>query len=339
MKRKAGYALVSAMDEAFVPGVELLMYSFLRFNPWFKGDWIVISDGLSQSAKNRLARLYPARFMKISAKLRRKALGVIEKDPITRGRFAQFFNLELFSLQGYRRVVFLDSDMLCLGDLSPLFFKAPDFGVACDDLSLDPWFPELRSPRANGLTPNRLRYGRELKQSFNSGMLSISSRFLGSRILDSILADPYFDDPGSFRESAGTTDQFVLNRRFGDLAKNVGSAYNWPLHLDPLLRHAFRATAADIRLLHFAGMAKPWKLSATEIAKRRPWEERHYYSLWHQLRQEMTEGLGHAEALADHEERTAERAKNGGWRSKLVGKWRGRWRNFLRLTRSRTARS
>jgi lipopolysaccharide biosynthesis glycosyltransferase len=327
---KPDYGLVFAIDENYITGAETMMASVLRHNPWFKGDWIVIADKLSQGALARLRKIHPLKFVPLDPVLARKARGAKGKDAALGHIWPAFFALQLFSFKGYKRLVYLDVDMLCLGDISSLFFKAPPFGVVHDDVSLDPWFPELRSRFAPHQSMNRWRYGRDLAQSFNSGMMTVSSRHLGPAVYKALLADPYFDDPRAFMEGEATADQFILNRAFGDVATSVGCEYNWSIYMDELMRSAFRKTQAEARVIHYAGMVKPWLTKAGSRHRYVHPEEWHFYSAWHQVRQEMEGGLGREEALRNYRQRRRLHSFNMPWMKAIRGRWR-RWLRWVRL--------
>jgi lipopolysaccharide biosynthesis glycosyltransferase len=41
------YALATLTDDNYILGTKILIYSFLKYNPWFTGDIVIIFDKLS----------------------------------------------------------------------------------------------------------------------------------------------------------------------------------------------------------------------------------------------------------------------------------------------------
>lgn len=148
---------------------------------------------------------------------------------------AAFFILEAFSLSQYARVITLDSDMICLKNVSDL--------LACDfDLGVCQAFDYEEN---------------EALPYFNTGVMTIGQKHLTGETYRAILAHQMSLDYDNRR---GKADQAVLNDFFGmDGVQFISLDFN-------ITKRNFRdgsiSTADDIfsssaRILHFVG-EKPW---------------------------------------------------------------------------------
>ena len=109
-----------------------MLYSFHKYNPDFAGDVIVITDDFSPEYRHRLEQISPVRFEAPDPRLR-AAVDVLQaSEPQLQDIYRRLFSLEIFRLAGYDRVVYLDSDMYCSGDLSELFTRQEAL-LACPD--------------------------------------------------------------------------------------------------------------------------------------------------------------------------------------------------------------
>ena len=50
--------LATVTTEAFVPGTLVMLHSFLKVNPWFEGDLVIIHDGLEPTAHQSLVACF-----------------------------------------------------------------------------------------------------------------------------------------------------------------------------------------------------------------------------------------------------------------------------------------
>lgn len=150
-------AVCTVSDNNFALVTYTMLYSFLKNNSWFDGDIYVFTEGITDNNQIPLKHLYPnvkivipdlTKYEKALANFKSfDNMGIY--DPETHEYFLGFarywphaLKFEAFGLEGYDRVVFLDSDILVLGSLKELFEIDADFGFAKDtaaekDFSLD----------------------------------------------------------------------------------------------------------------------------------------------------------------------------------------------------------
>jgi lipopolysaccharide biosynthesis glycosyltransferase len=152
---------------------------------------------------------------------------------------AALLTLEAFGIRDADRVVFLDADMVCLGDLTDLFTL--DVDLAGCHTGSDRAAKEARAGTlARGL-------------KINTGVLVIGRRYLRDSTRRRLARYP----------SGAFADQDVLNRFLrGRPVYCLDHRFNY---------HAqffWRGDETDVRLLHYAG-TKP--LEAPDLPRMRPW--------------------------------------------------------------------
>ncbi len=216
---------VTVLSDAFVEYFLVFLFSIRKHNPWFDHDFLIIhsktSSPLSEENRRRISEFYPkARFLFVDE------AGYARFTPDPRF-FAALLKIEAFRIPGYDTVIFLDSDMLCLGDISHLFSLDVPF-AACP-------------PGKDAAKKERVANTYRLGQNFNSGVMVIGKKYLSKRVHDKIL-----------RARGGPhADQEILNPFFRfrriyclDHHYNYNAAFFW---------NGDGKDDPDVRILHFAG--------------------------------------------------------------------------------------
>ncbi len=224
--------------------------------------WI-LDLGLEARARERVdsvcarsaRRAVDVRWLQVDASLLRSVRTVGHLVPATYARLL----LPALLPDDVQRVVYLDGDMLVLGDLEPLATRdlhgasvaaVPDFLVERVGSS--------NSPIANlGNRHPEARY-------FNGGVLIMNlARWRAEGIADRVFAFAIEHEPLTFG------DQDALNGVLADwdelpLAYNLQSRFFWldnasPTDLVDRLRRDHRQLISDAVVLHFSGPRKPWQ--------------------------------------------------------------------------------
>jgi lipopolysaccharide biosynthesis glycosyltransferase len=228
-------ALCTICNDSFVLGTKVLLFSFLEKNKWFKGDIIVFYSenysSLSNESMQILNKIYPKIIYKKIDESDYSAL--IEKFKTLPGsnlRFVpSFFTFDAFDLvETYENVVYLDSDMIVLDDLSELF--SLDIGIA--------------------VTPDAGEYDISKKyQRFNGGFLVLGNSIRGKNYKNKLISQ------GMNLYKMQHADQTILN----DVLKNniyyLNSRYNCLKRCFP--DNKFKEFDKSIKIIHYVG-AKPW---------------------------------------------------------------------------------
>jgi lipopolysaccharide biosynthesis glycosyltransferase len=242
-----GFATVA--NGRFFPGVEALLLSILAVYPDFRSSFHVFHDGsLTPFHQDRLRSIYPAIQFVVPRPVWASALPL---DSPNRERIGLlgYLNIYALSLEGYRRVIVLDSDVLVVGPLDPLWADGDAFRAVIDC----------------GATPYGLVSPRTGRPILNSGLISIPGWALGEALLARIqdlitlTADPYCPILDAF------ADQRVWNQLL----------LEQPLELMPInfncnikyLVQFLEGCIEGISLIHFAG-PKPWLIDEQQPRSR-----------------------------------------------------------------------
>jgi lipopolysaccharide biosynthesis glycosyltransferase len=294
---QAPYCLATISSREFCIATEVLLYSFMKYNPWFEGDLVVIGDDLTADLEARLNRRHPVRLHRPDPRLKAAAQSLSSLLPDEPAVYRRFYTFEVFRLAGYERVLYLDSDICCTGDVAPLFtaqaplLACPD-GFTYADRILD-CLAEAEGRQHRPLE----RYGRRFARSFNAGVLSIAAELLGEATYEDLLA--MLDGEG-WRALGPSkfTDQMALNLQFADRFTALSGIYNFMIFIEAYQKAWDEFGFADARLLHFAGTIKPWNDYAPgDLLKRAP-QFIKFFDVWRELLQEARASAPRA-ALAE----------------------------------------
>lgn len=240
--RGCGTALCTVLNDDYAAGFLVLCHSLLRENPGLDVPFIVVHHPdyapLSPDTKALASRAYPnIEFHLADADAYQTVWANRDKHLHTPNRLrSAFFILEAFSLSRFKRVIALDSDMICLGRLNALLESDAPL-AACT---------AFRHPGAH-----KLDY-------FNSGTLVIGTPHLTGETYRRLLT--HHISP-NYETRKGKADQAILNDFFqpGSITE-LPEAFNASKRKYPDSRQVDidSLRADDVRLLHFVG-EKPWQ--------------------------------------------------------------------------------
>lgn len=222
--------------DKFAPGLEALILSLVQVYPGMANRFVVYHDGrLSPFVQERLRQIYPGfEFEQHDPGQYQVALG--DADNHRRIGLLGYLSLKALEITGASYVVILDSDLLVLGDVSPLWTLGtiavvPDAGQR----------PFASISRATG------------RAVINSGVISIPRHELGDpeRVAAVLARVGEEQDP----DIAKFADQKFWNLYFADrdvtlLPQNFNTIKN-------LVRIFYPEEMGAISVLHLTG-AKPW---------------------------------------------------------------------------------
>jgi lipopolysaccharide biosynthesis glycosyltransferase len=274
------YCMVTISDAEFSIASEVLIYSFLKYNPWFKGELLIIADDLPDDHKCRLEKLAPVRVMSPDPRLRESVDRLQAKEPRLKDIYRRLFSLEIFRLAEYDRVVYLDSDMYCSGDISELF-SASNPLLACPDGFT--YADQIRAllDGSDQITATE-RYGKTFNSSFNAGVLSVGSELLGESTYTQLLNLLNYDVWQALGESI-FTDQMALNIHFENNFTALDGKYNYVIFLEGYQKGMDNLSLLDARIVHFAGPIKPWNCYAPEELLERAPNFIKFIDVWREL--------------------------------------------------------
>jgi len=140
-------ALYLVCNNSAVLMANVLIYSFKKHNPWFKGDIVVLHDNdectLSSHAKS-IMRIYhdSIKFQQIDTKRYITLFKRIRRSCKAAGRFRTLpclYKWEMFKSSEYDRIIYLDTDCLSLNSLKGAidYSDAHNFIAAPDSVDWD----------------------------------------------------------------------------------------------------------------------------------------------------------------------------------------------------------
>ena len=281
--------MATVTSDAFVPGTFVTVGSFLLRHPWFKGDVLVLHHGLSEAGRETLAAFPQVQLRAVSPDLANRVAQLGEALPQFRrpvNRLPRFYSLEAFRLDGYRKVLFCDSDVLFNAPVDELFSRAEPllcagdqpcirgYGRDCDTFG---WVP-ANAPNA-------------YLRTFNAGFLLIDRALTAGPCHADLLA---MIRPQTWRnvpDVGAVTDQLLLNQYFAGRQTLIEPTYNYLMSPSAFLKRWHGLELKNAKVLHFNGIAKPWQMDnvlrhAQGEAGRRPVSG---YSLWYEAWMECIE--------------------------------------------------
>ena len=243
-RKTARCCMVTALSDDFVEYFLVLMHSIRKHNRWFKHDVIILhGTTLSPLSKKNMERIRKA-YAKVS-------FVAVDEAPYERFHadtpkrlWPALLKLAIFRIRGYDRIVFIDSDILCLGDISYLFTLDVPFAACPAGKDLE------RKRRVAG----KVRW----KVGINSGVMVIGKKYLNEATHEKLLR----------YRSGPCADQDVLTR-FLRWRRVYCLPHEYNYHAE-FFWHDTNRTNDDVRLLHYAGV-KP--LENPKLPRMKMWFE------------------------------------------------------------------
>jgi lipopolysaccharide biosynthesis glycosyltransferase len=217
-----------------------MLHSFLKHNPWFTGDVILIHGELRAESRERLAGYV---LQPVSDELSRRVDAVVDIRPDFGSKRAQFYSLDTFRLRGYDKVLFCDSDLLFRHSIQDLF-EQPHSLVACGD-----------GAYYRGTGRDFIGLGR-IENTFNAGLFVVDQTLLNDEIwsgLVRLVTPAMFRNPGLH-----FTDQSILNLYLAGRQHLAGGTYNFLMSHGAAISQREGLAMTEARVLHFNGPRKPW---------------------------------------------------------------------------------
>ena len=276
------YCVCTMVNDKFARGCEVMLYSFLSNNSWFDGDVVVIcgKEGspmpLSEDSKERIGNIYHktifkeyeySDFFDIINKVQNFALA---------GTESLLYKFPVFEMEEYDRILFLDSDLLIIGDIKELFDNDAPF-TACPD-------------RCDAAYNDTLWHKRT-EEYYNMGLFVVNKPYIHKGMINEFLS---LFDTIDFTQitrwnphHGNFVDQDTFNAYFLDKGAVVAPAsiYNFD-------RFRFDDGNNDrAKIVHYLEPNKPWE-GCTSCASTDVWKEyekkyetwlSYYYFRWGEI--------------------------------------------------------
>jgi lipopolysaccharide biosynthesis glycosyltransferase len=259
MEKKIKMAIATVTSQDFVPGTLVLIHSFLKHNPWFDGDIVIICDSLEADQK-RLFQIFPkVIFKKPGDDLLLRIGHLCRNLPKILPKRQRFYSIEAFNLKGYDKLLFFDSDMLVTSDLSEIFEQQTEL-MACSDNPYDKQDRIRDKVSFKRLSSDEIAGNPQiLAKTFNAGFMVVDKIFLNNETYQSL---KLLINTDIFRKiKTHNTDQVVLNLHFDNKVTFLHAGYNLILSQSPELIKTKKLSPDEIKILHFTGKYKPWSAS------------------------------------------------------------------------------
>lgn len=236
-------ALVTMLNDDFVIGYRVMMYSLLSNNKWFDLPVVIINDGLSQRSTVEVKSLYDNVIFK---DINRRMYADVNFEMTAPRLRSTYYKLDTFSYDEFDRLVFLDVDMVILRDIKPLFDCFQPFTAV------------------RGYDPARDC----LRNDINSGVFVVNKPFIG--------VSTYTDLIGIAKEGHRMPDQTTVNRYFRNKIHYLEKSFNVEkrMQYSSVYRHIY----LNARILHFVG-EKPWQPKTSQKEEQYKDAERKWWNL------------------------------------------------------------
>lgn len=263
------YCLATVTCESFLWGTIVMLHSFLKHNPWFEGDIVVIHDFIPPRLQRHVNCFKNVTWLQVGDELKNRVDTLCNGVPHLdlEHKKQRFYSLELFRLEGYRKVLFCDSDILFLDSISELFQEGSETGdlLCCGDLHYYTGTPV----DAVTLLPGASGTGGSIDHTFNAGFMLVGEHYLTPHHYCGLL--DLLDVERWRGIMSPRTDQVIYNLYFRNRCHLLGAQYNYLLGHADAIAGKNPIPAPDIKVLHFNNKPKPWDcLSVLDAAASRP---------------------------------------------------------------------
>lgn len=237
-------ALCTICNNEFIDGLMVMLSSFLRNNTWFKGKVIVYYHDqyspISITNMNRARSLCEnIEFKQVDVSQYEKLISKFLKMKKAQSRLIpSLFTFEVFEdIKHFDKILYLDSDMLVLNDISEIFKLNHDITV----------------------TPDAGEYIKREYSVFNGGFL-----LLNNSISDKEYKKKLIDHANSLHNMV-LADQTIMNSFFPGRLPMLGIEYNCLKRCFP--DNKFNQFNSNIKIIHYVG-SKPWDPSKSDFESR-----------------------------------------------------------------------
>jgi lipopolysaccharide biosynthesis glycosyltransferase len=275
MNPKGKFALATVTTENYLQWSMVMIHSFLKSNPWFKGDIVIISNDLSEKSLSDLTVFPGIIIAEPSEILTQRLAQLCAEMPTFSKLINRFLSIEVFRLDQYDKILFLDSDMLVIKNVEVLF-RLPDPIYA----SLE-WFSGKGRRMSDFEVVNSAGdHGEFIKQPINSGFLMLSKSLFTEALYEELV---HFIHPGHWKNTTTRlTDQLIINKFFNDKITIIDARYNYrPKNAEGIYRKE-KIRLDDAKIVHFMLKAKPWNLKEVFKTASQKLEMLKAFELWYE---------------------------------------------------------
>jgi lipopolysaccharide biosynthesis glycosyltransferase len=237
--------LCFVLTKSYIIGAKVMLYSFFNTTKQFNHDIVCFHDSsINENHKNEIKEINENIIFKEINETK-----YLNLETETKRLKNSFYKFEIFSLDNYDRIVFLDSDLVVIKNINYLFETESDIS-AIQDYSTE-WIDQN-------------------KNIFNTGVMSIRKKYISKNITNKLIEI-------AKKEKSLYGDQDIINILIKDYER-LSSDYN-------TLKITFQCNgtwAINPKIIHYIG-TKPWEKINDSIDKNKYTIAERYW-LWHYLK-------------------------------------------------------
>jgi lipopolysaccharide biosynthesis glycosyltransferase len=244
MKNK-NIGMVTLLNELFVIGFKTMLNSLLINNTWFNLPIVILDENLKKETKKDLFKMYNNIYFE---PVKKSYYNNVNFSITSRRLRDTYYKLDIFRLEGFDRLIFIDSDVIILKSIKKLFETSEPFAaVRAYDASRD-----------------------ILRKDINSGIFVINKQYLNPETYTGVLKIAM--------SGHKMPDQATINMFFKNKITFLDKTYNVEKRM--LFSKNYRQVFLNAHIIHFVG-EKPWDEKIREAEKQyssveQKWWEYHY---------------------------------------------------------------
>jgi lipopolysaccharide biosynthesis glycosyltransferase len=276
METSEKYCIVTVTTESYSQWTMTMIFSFLRSNEWFVGDIIVISNDLTEETSEMFAVFNNLIIKKPSDRLIGKVANLSNQIPGFKNIASMFYSLELFNLKGYKKVLFLDSDMLVIQSVREVLDFDARF-VACVESC---WYSgmgrKVDTYESTGSWPDPAMF---IKNPINSGFMVIDEHHLTYENYDDLID---MIEAGLWsNKKTFHADQLIINLFFKNRITLADARYNYRPTNAAGIRRRDQINFEDAKIIHYFRQYKPWNFKEVFELSRHEMVNLRAFKLWY----------------------------------------------------------
>jgi lipopolysaccharide biosynthesis glycosyltransferase len=276
MNHPSKYCLATVTSENYFQWTMTMLYSFVKNNPWFEGDIVVICKDLPAEMISDLHFFERVKIVEPSAVLLEQIDLLAEEIPKFRAISARFFSLEIFRLQGYNKLLFLDSDMIIVKSIEEVF-QLPELFYASAQLcyykgkgrNSSTFIAELKNEGSIDI----------LESPVNTGFMLLDGKILNQnhyQLLIDLIKPALWS-----RNNLTYTDELIINQYFNTKISLLDTSYNYRTRAARMIKDKEHIAIEDAKIIHFYAGFKPWNFGEVLASSARNLNWIKAYGLWY----------------------------------------------------------
>jgi lipopolysaccharide biosynthesis glycosyltransferase len=278
MKNQPSYCVATVTSKDYFQWTMTMLFSFVESNPWYQGDFIIIGRELPAGMKEDLKMFGKVCFLEPSEAMISRIDRFILQLPSFRNIMPRFLSLETFRIKGYDKILFLDSDLLVVRSVEPLFSLS---GSLCASAELCYYKGKGRETDTFLSKFAGETWGADfIENPVNTGVMLLNQRICSDEIYQDLLMKI---EPDTWRNLHLTyTDELIINQYFKDKITLLDSRYNYRARAARILKEKEEVTLEDAVIIHYYAHYKPWNFEAMMTSSGRNLNWLKAYEIWYQ---------------------------------------------------------